>query len=114
MTNSNEKSMRDSIDNANKVFCPVKIVVTYTIHNDEKREKFAKDLNSVDLKKFDDQSTHHGTFKKRNDNDCIEKYLSEISKNLAKDDVVYLFEGDLMPNKKTTINCIPIQINSNI
>jgi hypothetical protein len=84
-----------------------KYVVTYTIGDDTKREEFVKSLESVGLKKFDDQSVNYGSYDPVKNGNLV-KFLTEKSTNLTKDDVVYLFKGNIIPNNQKTIELVTI------
>ena len=79
-----------------------KYVVTYTISNDTQRAEFVKKLESVGLKKFDDQSVNYGSYDTVKNGNLV-SFLKKESNNLAKDDVVYLFKGNVIPNNQKTI-----------
>jgi hypothetical protein len=84
-------------------------VVTYTISDDTKRKEFVEKLENVGLKIFNDQSVNYGPYDESQRKGSISNYLKTISNNLGTEDVVYLFEGDLIPVKQKTIECITIK-----
>ena len=79
-----------------------KYVVTYTISDDAKRKKFVENLENVGLEKFDDQSVNYGSYDVVKNGNLVE-FLKKASSNLATSDVVYLFEGNVIPNNQKTI-----------
>jgi uncharacterized protein with GYD domain len=79
-----------------------KYVVTYTISNDAKRKEFVEKLESVGLKVFPDQSVNYGSYDVVNNGNLVE-FLKKASYSLEANDVVYLFEGNVIPNNQKTI-----------
>jgi hypothetical protein len=118
MTVMNDNNSTAGNEMREKINCTIgglnaleKYVVTYTISNDTKRENFANALEDVGLDKFEDQSTHYGSYDETKVSDRLNKpmenvvdYVTEISKELDEDDVVSIFIGTKILKTKASID----------